>query len=69
MKARQFYPVDNIRLLSLSALKSYLSVGDKTARRIGREAGAVIEIGTRKLYDKIVIDKYVDTLRGKDDEE
>lgn len=50
------------RLLSIKALMSYLSLGQKRASEFGKEAGAVIKYGTRTLYDRNAIDDYITRL-------
>lgn len=54
------------RLLSLKTLQSYVGLGEKRAAQFGREAGAVIKYGTRVLYDREQIDRYIDELREKE---
>ena len=52
----------DVRLLSVEALMVYLGVGRNTADKIGKEAGAKKKIGKRALYDREIIDRYVDSL-------
>ena len=54
------------RLLSIKALMSYLSLGQKSAAAFGKEAGAVIKYGTRTLYDREAIDAYITERMKKD---
>ena len=51
------------RLIGLKALQSYVGLGEKNAAQLGREAGAVVRYGTRVLYDRTEIDRYIDTLK------
>lgn len=51
------------RLLGLSELQTYLSIGENTARKIGKESGAVVKIGRRLLFDRQKIDEYIDSLK------
>ena len=51
------------RLIGLKALQSYVGLGEKNAAQLGREARAVIRYGTRVLYDREAIDRYIDTLK------
>lgn len=51
------------RLLNLKLLQSYVGLGEKRAAQLGREAGAVVRYGTRVLYDREAVDRYIDTLR------
>ena len=51
-----------IRLMGIEELKAYLGVGRNTADKVGTAAGAKRKIGKRALYDRQVIDKYIDGL-------
>ena len=51
------------RLIDLKTLQVYTGLGEKRAAQLGREAGAVVRYGTRILYDRETIDKYIDTLK------
>ena len=51
------------RLMGLRELQAYTGLGEKRAARLGREAGAVIRYGTRVLYDREAVDRYIDRLR------
>ena len=62
LKEKQQLPEVDQRLLSLSELQAYLSVGQSTAWKLGRESGALVKIGRRALYDRRKIDAYVDRL-------
>ena len=48
------------RLIDLQDLKTYLSVGDTTARKIATASGAAFRIGGRTLYDRAKVDAYID---------
>lgn len=56
------------RLIGLKALQSYVGLGEKNAAQLGREAGAVVRYGTRVLYDREQIDRYIDELREKEEQ-
>lgn len=56
------------RLIGLKALQSYVGLGEKNAAQLGREAGAVVRYGTRVLYDREQIDRYIDELRQKEEQ-
>ena len=56
------------RLIDLKTLQSYVGLGEKNAAQLGREAGAVVRYGTRVLYDRERIDKYIDELREKEEQ-
>lgn len=51
-----------VRLLNIQELQMYIGVGRNNALNFGEESGAKIKIGGRTLYDKIVIDRYLDGL-------
>ncbi len=51
------------RLIDLKTLQVYTGLGEKRAAQLGREAGAVVRYGTRVLYDRETIDRYIDTLK------
>jgi len=50
------------RLLSIPDLMIYLSLGRSRALAIGEECGAKRKLGKRTLYDKKIIDEYIDNL-------
>lgn len=52
------------RLIDTKALAAYLGIGYNTASAFGKEHGAAVRIGTRLLFDKIMIDKALDAMRG-----
>lgn len=54
------------RLINLELLRAYTGLGEKRAAQFGREAQAVIRYGTRVLYDREQIDRYIDQLREKE---
>ena len=51
------------RLLSLSELQDYLSLGRNKAIEWGKSIKADVHIGRRVLYDRVVIDKVLDEMR------
>mgnify|MGYP007115373366 FL=1 len=51
------------RLIDLKTLQSYVGLGEKNAAQLGREAGAVVRYGTRVLYDRTEIDRYIDQMK------
>lgn len=51
------------KLINLKTLQSYVGLGEKRAAQLGREAGAVVRYGTRVLYDREAVDRYIDTLK------
>ena len=50
------------RLLGIDELQRYLNLGMATAKRIGKESGAFVKIGSRVLYDREKVDAYIDGL-------
>ena len=51
------------RLIDLKTLQVYTGLGEKRAAQLGREAGAVVRYGTRVLYDRTEIDRYIDQMK------
>ncbi len=52
------------RLLSVKGLCAYIGMGQTKAEAWAREHGALIRIGRRVLYDRVVIDKAIDENTG-----
>ena len=50
------------RLLGIDELQRYLNLGMASARKFGKDAGAIIHIGSRVLYDREKVDAYIDSL-------
>lgn len=50
------------RLFSQPDLQFYVSLGYASARTLAEEAGAVVRIGKRVLYDREKIDQYISTM-------
>lgn len=50
--------------VSPKQLASLLGVGRNTADKVGREAGARIQIGGRVVYRLDTVEAYLDTLQG-----
>ena len=48
------------RLLGVDELMNYLSLGKNKAMEFGKESGAVVHIGKRTLYDKVMIDRAIE---------
>ena len=48
------------RLLDVSEMCSYLSLGRNRGVEFARSIGAERKIGRRSLYDKVTIDRYLD---------
>lgn len=53
------------KCLTTPTLMKYLSVGEETAKQIGRQAGATIIIGKKKvIYNRTKVDEYIDKITG-----
>lgn len=50
------------RLLSVTELCTYLSLGRNRATEFGKRIGAEKKVGRRRLYDKKVIDQALDEM-------
>lgn len=53
------------RLLDINQLCQYIGIGKNNARKIAGEADAVRRFGKSVRYDRKMIDRYLDTLTGK----
>lgn len=54
--------IDKKRLLNIKEVCSYVGMGRTNVRKYMDKIGATRKFGGRVLYDKIVIDKYLDSL-------
>ena len=52
------------RLLDVTALCAYLSMGKNRATEFGEQCGAKRKFGKRTLYDKRVVDKALEKMAG-----
>lgn len=50
------------RLLNIKEVCTYIGIGQTQARKVMQKIGAVRRFGRRILYDKIVIDTYLDSM-------
>lgn len=50
------------RLMDTDELRVYLNLGRNNAMKLGEEIGARRKIGKRVLWDRVVVDKYLDSL-------
>lgn len=48
--------------VDIGTLQAMLCVGRSTATQIGNDAGAVLHVGRRTLYNVAKIEKYLETL-------
>lgn len=53
------------KALDSRSLQAYLCVGIATARQIGRDAHAEIQIGKRIIYNRDRIDEYIDSITDR----
>ena len=56
------FKTDRKITVDITTLQSMLGVGRATAAKIGEDAGAVLTIGRRRLYNVPKIEQYVDQL-------
>ena len=50
------------RMLSIKQCQDYLGLGRNSVRNLLKEIGAERKFGSRCLYDKHIIDRYLDSL-------
>lgn len=62
MRARNTAMIADKRLLDVPEMCAYLNLGRNKGVQFAKEIGAERKIGRRCLYDKSVIDKYLDSL-------
>lgn len=62
MRRTSEHETDRKITVDIGTLQSMLCVGRNTATQIGIDAGAVLHIGRRTLYNVSKIEKYLDTL-------
>ena len=51
-------------LMDTEELRAYTNLGRNKAMELGDEIGARVKIGKRVLWDRVKIDKYLDSLSG-----
>lgn len=56
--------VTNKRLLDVTEVCQYLSLGRNKGVEFARGIGAEVKVGRRSLYDKVKIDQYFNELTG-----
>lgn len=59
-RVREIKAGAGVRWMGITELCQYVCVGENRARNIGKEAGAVVKIGGRVLYDKAKIDEFME---------
>ena len=52
-------------LMDTGELRAYTNLGRNKAMELGDEIGARVKIGKRVLWDRVKIDKYLDSLSGE----
>ena len=52
-------------LMDTEELRAYTNLGRNKAMELGDEIGARVKIGKRVLWDRVKIDKYLDSLSGE----
>lgn len=57
--------IENNLTVDINGLQKLLSLGKGSADQIGREAGAIIHVGRRKLYLVPRVKKYLETMAGE----
>lgn len=60
MRTKKATEENQNRLMGIEDLMRYAALGRNSARAFGEEAGAVIRVGTRVLYDRKAIDRFID---------
>ena len=54
--------LDEMKALNREQLADYLSIGTQSATKIAEEAGAVIRIGKRVLFNRDLVNQYIDEI-------
>ena len=65
-RTSKFKPNPNSIAVDINGLQELLGVGKNTANRIGKEAGAVIYIGRRKLFNLSKVQAFLDQVSEKE---
>jgi len=52
-------------LMDTEELRAYTNLGRNKAMELGDKIGARVKIGKRVLWDRVKIDKYLDSLSGE----
>lgn len=64
MRKQKQIVVANPLTVDFKTLQGTLGVGETTARRIGKESGALIKIGRRSVYRIDKIKEYLESIGG-----
>lgn len=54
--------LDEMKALNREQLADYLSLGTQNATKLAEEAGAVIRIGKRVLFNRDLVNQYIDEI-------
>mgnify|MGYP001230968824 CR=1 FL=1 len=54
--------LDEMKALNREQLADYLSIGTQNATKLAEEAGAIIRVGKRVLFNRSLIDEYIDEI-------
>ena len=54
--------LDEMKALNREQLADYLSIGTQNATKIAEEAEAIIRVGKRVLFNRSLIDEYIDEI-------
>lgn len=57
--------LNEMKCHDINQLAQYLNTGTAAARDIGEQAGALIRIGKRILFNRSLIDQYMDSISGE----
>ena len=60
MKKTNVYTNENMLAVNMDKLQAMLGVGRNTANKVGKDAGAIIHIGRRKLFNVKKVQDYLD---------
>ena len=65
MRLRNKEFADIARMMSHKEAAAYLGLGLTTSRKLLEEIGATRHVGARVLFDRQIIDNYLDSLAGE----
>ena len=58
---------ENAIAVNMDQLQAMLGVGRNTADKIGKDAGAVLHVGRRKLFNVGKVQRYLDRISGEEE--
>lgn len=56
----------NKRLLDISELMEYTGLGKTGATKWGKDNGCIVRVGRRVLYDRVKVDKAIDSMGSRE---